>query len=81
MTHYVAQVKNNKTSLWELWHGVVFYKCATEAQKQLDIFLSLMLEASTCGEAEISKDNYRIISTDELSYPHKFGETRAYPQR
>lgn len=72
MANFVAQVKNNKTSAWELWHGVVCYESAEEAQKHLDIFLDSMMAASEFGENEIKKEDYRIINTNDLLFPHKF---------
>ena len=72
MPHYVAQVKNNETSNWEFWHGATFHKCSTEAEKYLETFLSFMKEASTRDEAEIKRENYRIVMIEEFKPPHRF---------
>ncbi len=72
MPNYAAQVKNNETSSWEFWHGVTFYKCAKEAEKQLEIFLSFMAHASTDGEAEIKRENYRVVMVEDVPLPHRF---------
>jgi hypothetical protein len=64
MSNFAAQVKCSKTSNWEFWDDVTFYKTAQEAQKQLQTFLKFMGDASTEKEEEIKSENYRVVEVN-----------------